>query len=71
MVRTWIYGRSARLLARSGRTVVWGQSDKPAKKLIEACVGISETLRESIKPGVKVKAIAQMGDELQKASVSQ
>jgi Xaa-Pro dipeptidase len=70
MVRTWIYGPIWQgYWLDPGRTVVCGGNpSKQQKKLIEACVGISETLRENIKPGVKVKTIAQMGDELQKTS---
>ena len=70
MVRTWIYGPIWQgYWLDPGRTAVCGGNPtKAQKKLIEATVGVCEKLRENIKPGVKVKKIAQMGDDLSKAS---
>lgn len=50
-----------------GRTAVCGGKPTPEqRRLVESLVNAMETLLDSIKPGVKVKDIGEMGDELSK-----
>ncbi len=52
-----------------GRTAVCGGKPKPAQKhLIETLVDVMEQLMAAIKPGVKVKDVALLGDKLSEAS---
>lgn len=48
-----------------GRTAVCGGTPTAAqKRLVESLVGVMHRLMDAIRPGVKVKAVAEMGDEL-------
>ena len=48
-----------------GRTAVCGGNPSPAqKRLVESLVGTMQTLMDAIKPGVKVKTVGEMGDQL-------
>ena len=52
-----------------GRTAVCGGKPSAAqKKLVEALVHTMHSLMDEIKPGVSVKKVGQLGDELSKAS---
>jgi len=51
-----------------GRTAVRGRPSKEQKKMMEANVAIMDKLMAMIKPGVKVKDVAALGDKLSDAS---
>lgn len=52
-----------------GRTAVCGSNPTPPqKRLVESLVNTMQSLMDVIKPGVKVKEVGQMGDDLSKAA---
>jgi Xaa-Pro dipeptidase len=70
MVRTWIYGPIWQgYWLDPGRTAVCGGNpSREQRSLVEACVGLCEALRASIRPGVRVRQVAELGDRLTKES---
>lgn len=70
LVRAWIYGPIWQgYWLDPGRTAVCGGNpSRKQRELVEACVGLCETLRENIRPGVRVKHIAELGDRLTQES---
>jgi Xaa-Pro aminopeptidase len=70
LVRAWIYGPIWQgYWLDPGRTATCGSDPThEQRRLTEACVGLCEALRARIRPGVRVKEIAALGDQLTRES---
>lgn len=70
MFHAWIYGPIHQgYWLDPGRTAVTGRKPSPEqKRMTEALVDIMQRLMAEIRPGVKVKKVALLGDELTRAS---
>ncbi len=63
MVRAWLMGPMAHgYWLDPGRTTVLGWPTNEQRNLIEACGGIVEKVMNAIKPGMKAKEVARIGD---------
>jgi len=69
MFHGWIYGPIWQgYWLDPGRTAVRGKPTREQKKMIESMVNIMERLMAEIRPGVKVKDVALLGDKLSRES---
>ena len=65
MVRAWLMGPMCKgYWLDPGRTTVRGRPTNAQRDLITACGGVVEGVMEAIKPGVKAKELARLGDRL-------
>jgi Xaa-Pro dipeptidase len=65
MVRAWLMGPMAHgYWLDPGRTTVRGRPSREQRDLIEACGGIVEGVMAAIRPGIKARELARIGDAL-------
>jgi Xaa-Pro aminopeptidase len=65
MIRAWLMGPMFEgYWLDPGRTTVRGRPSNSQRDLIEACGGIVEGVMKAIRPGIKAKELARIGDQL-------
>jgi Xaa-Pro aminopeptidase len=70
IVRGWIFGPIFQgYWLDPGRTAVCGGAPSPEqRRLIEDCAGIVDGVMQAVRPGVRVKDVAAVGDRLKEAA---